>query len=122
VNRKYRLTRTSDIQRVRRSGKSCAHPLLVLITEEVSEGQNFQVAFLASKSLGGAVQRNRAKRRLRAAFEQVHKDIRPGIHLLIVARIGILGASFSDIQQAMEQCLRKARVSNPHDTTNNDPV
>lgn len=110
MNRKYRLTRTSDIQRVRRSGRSYAHPLLVLITQEVSEASNFSVAFLASKSLGGAVQRNRAKRRLRAAFEQVYKDIRPGIQMLIIARIGVLEAPFTDVQQAMEQCLDRKSV------------
>lgn len=122
MDRKYRLTRTSDIQRVRRSGRSYAHPLLVLIFEEVSVTSNFSVAFLASKSLGGAVQRNRAKRRLRAAFELVHKDIRSGVHILIIARVGVLAAPFPDVQQALKQCLQKAGVINPHDTANHSEI
>lgn len=110
MNRKYRLTRSSDIQRVRRSGSSYAHPLIVLIVEKAQEAHTFKVTFLASKSLGGAVSRNRAKRILRAAFEQYLEKVMPGNNLLVIARAGLLTSSFNGVQSALGQVLSKARI------------
>ncbi|MBA4420158.1 MAG: ribonuclease P protein component [Anaerolinea sp.] len=117
MNRKYRLTRTSDIQRVRRSGRSFAHPLLVLVVETGEPDKQFQLAFLASKSLGQAVNRNRAKRLLRAAFEPFVNSIKPGCNALVIAREDLLSSSFLDIEQAIEQMLKKARIMKENDAT-----
>jgi len=117
VNRKYRLTCSSDIQRVRRSGKSFAHPLLVLIVEYSNEDAPFKAAFLASKSLGIAVSRNRAKRVLRAAFSRSIERIIPGVNVLVIARAGLINSPFTEIEGALQQVLNRARIIN-----NNDPA
>ena len=116
MNRKYRLTRSSDIQRVRRLGSSFANPLLVLIVESNQPEGSARVAFLASKTLGNAVSRNRAKRVLRAAFEQYIDQIIPGTNLLIIARAGLLSSSFIEVQNALHQVLNKARKIRENDT------
>lgn len=117
MNRKYRLTRSDDIQRVRRTGKSFAHPLLVLIVENSDSPEPFQAAFLASKSIGGAVSRNRAKRRMRSAFEGYANRVRPGVNLLVVARKAILEAKFRDVLAALAQTMEKARILGENDGT-----
>lgn len=115
MKRIYRLTRSGDIQRVRRSGSSYAHPLLVLIVDKAQEEPAFKVAFLASKSLGIAVSRNRAKRILRAAFEQYYEEIMPGYNLLVIARAGLLTSSFTGVRSALHQVLSKAKIIKEND-------
>ncbi len=110
MNRKYRLTRSSDIQRVRRSGRSFAHPLLVLMVENGQENELCRIAFLASKSLGIAVNRNRAKRVLREAFRQHIDSIAAEKNILVIARAGLLSSTFIEIQNACEQVLSRARL------------
>jgi ribonuclease P protein component len=115
VNRKYRLTRSSDIQRVRRLGSSFASPLLVLIVEKERSESAVRVAFLASKTMGIAVARNRAKRVLRSSFEQFIDQVIPGTNLLIIARAGLLTSSFTGVQKALNQVLNKARILKEND-------
>ncbi len=92
---------------MRQSGKSYAHPLIVLIVAE-SEHSSPRVGLVVGRSLGGAVQRNRAKRRLRAAIQSFMADIVPGRDLILIARAGLLDAPFVEIQTALQGLLRRA--------------
>jgi len=107
MNRRYRLTNSSDFQRVRRTGTSYAHPLAVLI---VSGGDltETRFGFAAGRSLGNAVQRNRAKRLLREAVRHVQADIRAGRDVVLIARAPILTAGWEEIRAGIEQLLRKS--------------
>jgi ribonuclease P protein component len=61
----------------------------------------------STASVGGAVQRNRAKRRLRAVFRQ-HQDLVPaGSDLLLVARAAINRLDFPAIEQKFTDACRK---------------
>ena len=107
MNRRYRLSNSSDFQRVRRTGTSYAHPLAVLI---VSQGEvvDTRFGFTTAHSLGNAVQRNRAKRLLREAVRAFQAQIRSGRDAIWIARAPILEASFEDIKDAIGQLLRKS--------------
>jgi ribonuclease P protein component len=87
----------------------------VLIVEKAQEASSFKVAFLASKSLGIAVSRNRAKRILRAANEQYLGKILPGNNILVIARAGLLTSSFTGIQAALHQVFSKAKILKEND-------
>ena len=107
MKRRFRLTRATDFKRVRRFGSSYAHPLVVLVALP-NEETAVQVGITASRSVGNAVDRNRAKRRLRAAIEPVFSQIRPGWKLIILARKPIAGAGFQEIQSAVVWLLNEA--------------
>jgi len=109
VKRKFRLTRTTDFKRVRRFGKSYAHPLVVLITSPNQE-MTVHVGVTASRSVGGAVDRNRAKRRIRACIEPLFPALRPGWDLIFLARKAILKADFKDIQATFISLLTGAKL------------
>ncbi len=109
MNRKYRLTRSTDFKRVRRFGKSYAHPLVVLvITPSAADGLHLGIA--AGKSVGGAVQRNRAKRLLREAARGLLDQIQSGWDLVILARTPIGAASLPDVQSALRSVFKRAGI------------
>jgi ribonuclease P protein component len=115
VKKKFRLTRPTDFQRVRRQGKSYAHPLVVLIALE-NDTEQIRIGVTAGKTLGSAVKRNRAKRLLRAAIAPLLPHITPGVDLALVARKPILDVKSTQVQDALAKNLRKAKLlKNNHD-------
>jgi ribonuclease P protein component len=109
VKRRIRLTRSSDIKRVRRLGKSYAHPLIVLIAFP-NEQQAARFGIIAGRSVGGAVQRNRSKRLLRAILQPIVDAIAPGWDIILLARLPMGTASFLEIQDALLGLLRRAHL------------
>lgn len=104
-----RLKANSDFQRVRREGRSWSHPLIVLIAcaNGLAESR-FGIA--ASKTVGGAVKRNRAKRRLRAALQRTVDTLSIGWDVVLVARPGLPSAEWLEVVEALSQLLERARI------------
>ncbi len=67
-------------------------------------------AFVASRRLGGAVVRNRARRVLREAWRRVPREGSTGFDAVFVARKGMRGAKAQDLAEEMEALVRKAMV------------
>lgn len=108
--RKNRLSHAPDIQRVRRYGKSVAHPLFVLIYHRDKTTENAPVGVIASKAVGGAVERNRAKRVLRSAADELHENIQPECMILLIARQAILDYDTPEITVILAEQLKKAGI------------
>ncbi len=104
-----RLRGRSDFQRVRRTGKSWVHPLTVLLASSNGLART-RIGFVASKSVGGAVQRNRTKRRLRAELRAVSARLSPGWDLVFIARRPILDCSMPALSAAVTELLSRARL------------
>jgi ribonuclease P protein component len=107
VKRAYRLTRSVDIKRVRRSGKSYAHPLVVLYVLR-SDATATHVGVTAGLAAGNAVKRNRAKRLLRAAMADLLPVLVPGSDLLLIARSPLPAANVNQVRQALSSLLQRA--------------
>ncbi len=60
-----------------------------------------RVAFVASRKVGGAVARNRAKRRMRAALARVQPN--PQVDAVYSATPSVLTAPFSDLVRWLEE-------------------
>ena len=110
MERKNRLSNTLDIQRVRRNGKSIAHPLFVLIYARDKAVNNAPVGVIKSKAVGGAVERNRAKRVLRSAAAELHEHIQPDCMMLLIARQAILDHDTPEITEILASQLKKAGI------------
>jgi ribonuclease P protein component len=107
VKRQFRLTRSTDIQRVRRVGKSYAHPLVVLVAAPNPQ-VILRIGVIGGTRIGNAVQRNRAKRQIRACLDQIITQLKPGWDLLILARRPITQSKYSEILAAMQGLFLKA--------------
>lgn len=107
MQRKYRLSSSIDFKRVRRLGKSYAHPLIVLIWHP-NELATSRFAVTAGRLVGNAVHRNRAKRQIREAIRPALTAISPGWDIIVLARKPIRNAPFSKIQSAVHQLMQQA--------------
>ncbi len=112
VQRKFRLTRSEDFKRVRRYGKSFAHPLLVLVTQ-ANEGTSVRVGLAAGRNVGTAVKRNRAKRLMRAALQSLIPILVPGWDLILIARPALVSSSLAETDEALQNVLRRAKLIFP---------
>jgi ribonuclease P protein component len=112
VQRSFRLTRSEDFKRVRRDGKSYAHPLVVLIVQN-SDQPRVRVGVAAGKSVGTAVARNRAKRLLREVMRTLLLNIASGFDLVLIARPALASASLAEARRALENLLQRAKIFTP---------
>ena len=62
-------------------------------------------AVVAGRRVGGAVQRNRARRILREAWRQIASHVPPEQDVVLVARAKIGGASTEDLVAEMTELL-----------------
>ena len=106
---KFRLTRSEDFKRVRRIGKSYAHPLVVLVAQS-TELKQIRVGVAAGKTTGTAVHRNRAKRLLREAMRSLLPSLVSGWDLILIARPALTSASLADTQEALTNLLQRAKI------------
>ena len=104
---RHRLTGQADFRRVRRTGTSYSHPLFVLVVS-ASELPAVRLGVSASRSMGTAVRRNRAKRRLREAFRPLMPDLPGGWDLVVVARPALLEADWPALQAAARHLVKRA--------------
>lgn len=65
---------------------------------------------MASSAVGGAVVRNRIKRRLRACISEVLPVLQPGWDVILIARKASGQASFQEIRQAVIKLLNQSGV------------
>ncbi|NJD58173.1 MAG: ribonuclease P protein component [Anaerolineae bacterium] len=111
VKRNFRLTRSTDFKRVRRFGKSYAHPFIVLVALP-AEGERTLIGVSAGRSVGSAVDRNRAKRLIREAISPFLPALQPGWNILLLARKPILQAQFTEIQSSLQTLLTRGQILN----------
>ena len=126
---------------MRRKGISYAHPLIVLVAHRAEasvqkssflnsptqEGEPqkppsfptplqesvLRIAVAAGKSVGTAVERNYAKRRMREAIRPLIPYMVTGWDVLLIARRPQQKASFQALQTALKTLLSRAKLLKP---------
>jgi len=104
--RVQRLTLRADFERVRSQGQAHGTPLFVAIALRRADGPA-RIGIAAGRRVGSAVQRNRAKRLLRAGVRPVYPLIAPGWDILLLARSPILKVKSTEVSASLQQALRR---------------
>ena len=68
-----------------------------------------KVGFTATKKLGNAVKRNRAKRRLRALFREYSDSLKDGSYVF-VAKVGLFDSSYESLKNDLQKVLTRAKT------------
>ena len=107
MKRSSRLTRNDVIKHVRKEGITFARRTIVLGLLPNQLGKN-RVAVIAGRSVGGAVQRNLAKRQLRSAYKTFQSELNEGFDIVLIARRPILKANYASQLNEMRLLLEQA--------------
>lgn len=109
-----RLKRRAEFLRVASAGRKSVTPGLILQVapqpDTAASPADFtlRVGFTASRKVGIAVERNRARRRLRAAVQQVMAlHAAPGRDYVLIARAGTAGRPFAALLGDLKVALRQ---------------
>ncbi len=101
------LKENTDFNRVYYRGKSSAKPQLVVYSLKNRLGV-CRIGITTSKKIGNAVERNRSRRIIRAAFQSVIKDFDTegkGYDFVFVARTKTKYLKSTHIEKAMRECF-----------------
>jgi len=103
------LRRPADFATLQQHGSSRAHPLVVV--RVVRNGlERTRYAFSTGRHLGGAVVRNRVRRRLREIVRSLSGAVAPGWDVLIVARPACVSASYAGLREVVARLLGRLGV------------
>jgi ribonuclease P protein component len=107
VDRSYSLKRHKEFRYTYARGRAQSAPLCTLVYAK-SRNETVRIGFSVSKRVGNAVQRNRAKRRMRASVTPFVPCMKGGMNVIFVAKPEVLNAPFSDLTAQMESLIRRA--------------
>ena len=108
MRRQHRLASSRSFDYLYKHGAVYKNALLVLYVAK-SRIAEPKVGFSVGKKVGGSVQRNRTKRRLREAFDKVLPEVEKGFNYVIVARSGTAERSYDELREATISLLKQAK-------------
>lgn len=109
MQRRYRLRHASDFELLRRYGRRYHHSLVILAVRE-NDLPISRFGFSASKQVGKATDRNRAKRLMRESTRCYLDRIIAGWDCFFIARKSAAEASMAQMHDAVGQVLDRAQV------------
>ena len=108
-----RLTQTAEFTAVKFQGKTYRGPLLVLGVLVQKEEKALRAGFITTKRLGGAVLRNRVRRRLRDIVRKEQGRLRPGVWIVLVARSAAARAGYQELKDEWLRLAERASILAP---------
>lgn len=105
-----RLTRRAEFERVKKSGEVHPGKSLLLNVLRVEHEAWFRAGFVTSRKIGGAVVRNRVRRRLREIVRKHQHEVVEAVWIVTVARAAAARATFAQLEDAWLRLARRASI------------
>ena len=99
------ITSNRDFQRIYRRGKSFVSPALVTYAVK-TKNHNLRIGITTSKKVGKAVNRNRSRRVIRAAFTHLNADPSASFDIIFVARTKTAFCKSYEVEKYMQEHFR----------------
>ena len=106
-----KLKENRDFRRAYNKGKSYVSPFIVVYVNK-NRTNNVRLGITAGKKIGKAVQRNRAKRVITAAFRNLLPMLPLGYDYVIVARVRILTVKSTVVEGKFKKVLNESGFLN----------
>lgn len=110
MRREERLRHRKDFAAAYRRGRTRADQFLVIRVRSNGLGVT-RFGFVAGKAIGGAVVRNRVKRRLREAARSI--PVATGLDIVIGARKPAVAVDYRKLRQALTALVKRADAAPP---------
>ncbi len=120
LSARHRLRNSTDIRRTLRGHRAGGHLVVVHgVRRRERVGLPARVGFVVSRALGGAVVRNRVKRRLRAHVASTLDHVPHGVDVMVRANPGAACAQFDQLAAEYDRLLGRvlARLDEPRSST-----
>ncbi len=91
------MRKRAEFERIQKGGERVHTAHFVLILARQAEPGPARLGITASRKIGGAVVRNRAKRLVRAAFRELSRLFVPGVDLVVIVRKALENCGLSDV-------------------------
>ena len=105
------LLRHSDFERVYKQGRRhfAAHLTVFYLRRE--QGEAMRIGFTVGKVLGGAVERNRMKRRLRESVRLCWPEVRVPVDVVINPKKSVLKLEFAELGNEIQRAFEVIQKS-----------
>lgn len=112
------LRRAREIRDVRESGRRIDARAFTLwwkhrAAESPGSGGPRVCVIASTAAVGGAIRRNRAKRRLREVFRECQQAVPPTCDLLLIARTAVLQCPMPELLQLFNDVCRRIPAARP---------
>src|SRR5438046_5031919 len=105
-----RLTHSAEFDQVKHSGSTRGGKLLMLNFAPVESSVPCRVGLIASRRIGGAVARNRVRRRLREIVRRHQHDLREDFWIVLVARRDAADANYRALEHEWLRLAKRASI------------
>ena len=103
------LKKNNEFRDIYRTGKSFANKYLVMYVKENDLDKN-RLGISVSKKVGNSVVRHRITRLIRESYRLSEDKIRNGLDIIVVARVGAKGKTYSEIESALLHLIMLHRI------------
>ena len=103
------LRKNHEFRRLYNKGKNAASKCVVVYCNRNGKAEN-RLGITVSTKLGGAVQRNRIRRRLKEIYRLNEPTLRTGYDIVIVARMRSRFAGWNELESAVLALFEKLRL------------
>ena len=110
LGRSKRLTTSAQFARVREGGRVYRGALLTIGIAIEEKASSFRAGFITSRKVGGAVVRNRVRRRLREIVRKHQTELRSGISIVTIARPAAARSSYGVLEEEWLRLAKRASI------------
>jgi ribonuclease P protein component len=102
-----RITSGADYRATVRRGRRSNGEHVVTYVRRVPDRADARFGFIVSKAVGGAVTRNRVRRRLKAACYELLPDVQPGVDVVVRALPASVHVTWTTLQGEISRAVDK---------------
>ena len=110
MNKRQRIKKNEEFQKVFKKGKSFANRQFVIYCLKKEDQTEFRIGLSIGKKVGKAVTRNQIKRYIRQTFLELKDDVRHDMDYVIIARNPAATLDFHETKKSLEHVLKIAKV------------
>ena len=104
------LKKNHEFKRLYNKGKSAAARCVVVYCRRNGSGEN-RLGITVSTKIGGAVQRNRVRRRLKEIYRLSESRLATGYDIVIVARVRSRFAGYKELESSVIALFKKLNLT-----------